>query len=158
MPRSVRSDVCNTVCSARDVRKVQNVQYIQEFQVNRCSEWQPRFSMHSKRRMISMCVTLTLCSLNCEKSLNGVKIGMQPSWKKGNNTAFVNIVPTFNRGLPKAVQGNIRLGFEGNLKKILTPLNEAKIGTYTKQTKWNKIAFLGIVPIFNRDLPMALSI
>jgi hypothetical protein len=44
------------------------------------------------------------------------KIGTQPSCMKRNNTAFVNIVPIFNRGLPKAVQGNMHLGFAGNLK------------------------------------------
>ncbi len=78
---------------------------------------------------------------------------------KWNNTPFVNIVPIFNRGLTKAVQGNMHLGFAGNfLQKSVTSLNETKIGTYTKQNKWNNIAFLCIVPIFNRDLPMALSI
>jgi hypothetical protein len=88
-----------------------------------------------------------------------VKIGTQPSSMKWHNTAFVNLVPIFNRGLPKAVQGNMHLGFAGNfLQKRFTPLNETKIGTYTKQTKWNNIALLCIVPIFNRDLPIALSI
>ncbi len=57
--------------------------------------------------------------MNGEKSPNGVKIGTQPSWMKWNNTAFVNIVPVFNRGLPKAVQGNMHLGFVGNfLNKV----------------------------------------
>jgi hypothetical protein len=45
---------------------------------------------------------------------------------KWNNIVTVNIVP----GLPKAVTINMRLSFEGNIfGKILTPQNEAKIGT-----------------------------
>jgi hypothetical protein len=64
-------------------------------------------------------VFLTLCSLNGEKSPNGVKIGTQPSCMKWSNTAFVNIVPIFNRGFPKAVQGNMHIGFAGNfLQKV----------------------------------------
>ena len=78
---------------------------------------------------------------------------------KWNDIVTVNIVPIFNRGLPKAVQGNMHLGFAGNfLQKSFTPLNDTKIGTYTKQTKWNNIAFLSIVPIFNRGLPAIVSI
>jgi hypothetical protein len=78
---------------------------------------------------------------------------------KWNTAAFVNIVHIFNRGLPKAVQGSMHLGFAGNfIQKSFTSLNETKIGTYTEQTKWNNIAFLCIVPFFNRDLPMAVSI
>ncbi len=52
---------------------------------------------------------------------------------KWNNIVTVNIVPIFNSGLPKAVPINMHLGFEGNIfRKILTPQNEAKIGTHTK--------------------------
>ncbi len=52
---------------------------------------------------------------------------------KWNNIVTVNIVPIFNRGLPKAVPINMHLGFEGNIfGKILTPQNEAKIATPTK--------------------------
>ncbi len=52
---------------------------------------------------------------------------------KWNNIVFVNIVPIFNRGLPKAVPINMCLGFEGNIfGKILTPQYEAKIGKHTK--------------------------
>jgi hypothetical protein len=41
---------------------------------------------------------------------------------KWNNIVTVNIVPIFNRGLPKAVPINMHLGFEGNIfRKILTP-------------------------------------
>ncbi len=74
----------------------------------------------------------SLCSLNGEKSPNGVKIGTQPSCMRWNNTAFVNIVPIFSRGLPKAVQGNMHLcRLCGQLiKKSFTPLNETKIRTY----------------------------
>jgi hypothetical protein len=69
------------------------------------------------------------------------------------------MVPIFNRGLPKAVPINMHLGFEGNIfGKILTPQNEAKIGTLSKYMKWNNIAFLSIVPIFNRGLPIIVSI
>jgi hypothetical protein len=43
---------------------------------------------------------------------------------KWNNIVIVNIVPIFNRGLPKAVPVNMHLGFEGNISgKILTPQN-----------------------------------
>ncbi len=49
------------------------------------------------------------------------------------NIVTVNIVPIFNRDLPKAVPINMHLGFEGNIfGKISTPQNEAKIGTHTK--------------------------
>ncbi len=44
------------------------------------------------------------------------------------------------------MQGNMHLGYEGNFIKNLTLLKEAKIGTYTKQTKWNNIAFLSKIP------------
>jgi hypothetical protein len=50
---------------------------------------------------------LTLCSLNGEKSPNGVKIGTQPSCMKWNNTPFVNIVPIVadskSRNIPEVV-------------------------------------------------------
>ncbi len=52
---------------------------------------------------------------------------------KWNNIVIVNIVPIFNRALPKAVPINMNLGFEGKIFwKILKPDNEAKIGTHTK--------------------------
>jgi hypothetical protein len=40
----------------------------------------------------------------------------------------------------------------GQFKKRFAPLNETKIGTYTKQTKWNNIAFLCIVPYLQQGL------
>ncbi len=46
------------------------------------------------------------------------------------------------------------MALSATFNNFFTPLNDAKIGTYTEQTKWNIIAFLGIVPIFNRDLPV----
>ncbi len=74
---------------------------------------------------------LTLCGLNGEKSPNSVKICRQPNLMKWNNIVTVNIVPIFKRGLPRAVPTNMHLGFEGNIfGKILTPQNEAKIGTH----------------------------
>jgi hypothetical protein len=46
---------------------------------------------------------------------------------------IVNIVPFFNKGLPKALPINMHLGFEGNIfVKVFTPPNEVKIGTHTK--------------------------
>jgi hypothetical protein len=51
---------------------------------------------------------------------------------KWNNIVAVNIVPIFNRGLPKAVPINMHLGFASNIYgkifgKIFTPQNEAKM-------------------------------
>jgi hypothetical protein len=52
---------------------------------------------------------------------------------KWGNIVVFSIVPIFNNGLPKAVPINMHLAFEGNIfGKILTPQNEAKIGTHTK--------------------------
>ncbi len=88
--------------------------------------WNQRFDICNNSQ-------LTLCYLNGEKSPNSVKIRRQPNQKKWNNIVTVNIVPIFNRGLPKAVPINMHLGFDGNIfGKILTPQYEAKIGTHTK--------------------------
>jgi hypothetical protein len=65
--------------------------------------------------------------------LKFVKIHRQPNYIKWNNIVTVNIVPIVNRGLSKAVPIKMHSGFEGNIfRKILTPQNEAKIGTHTK--------------------------
>jgi hypothetical protein len=52
---------------------------------------------------------------------------------KGSNIVIVNIVPIFNRGLPKAMPINMHFGFESNMfGKISTPENAEKIRRHPK--------------------------
>ncbi len=60
-------------------------------------------------------------------------VGSLTKWSGTTLLLLCNIVPIFNRGLPKAVPINMHLGCEGNIhRKILTPQNEAEIGTHTR--------------------------